>query len=106
MRRCVSFTKINLRSSYNNLFTKRRKLSSNSSYNDKIHYMEEDGPSLLSKKKYLQSVLTIIKKSQIGILSSKINNKKNQIKDILTDLIKELSNNLKEKESIRTKLEN
>jgi ABC-type uncharacterized transport system ATPase subunit len=66
--------------------------------------MQEESPSLLSKKKFLQSVLAIVKKSQIGILSSKTNNKKNQIKDILTNLVKELSNNLKEKENIRMKL--
>jgi hypothetical protein len=106
MRRCVSSVKQDLRSSYNSLFTKRRKLTFNSSFSDKIQCMQEESPSLLSKKKFLQSVLAIVKKSQIGILSSKTNNKKNQIKDLLTNLVKELSNNLKEKESIRMKLEN
>jgi len=95
-----------LRSSYNNLFPKRRKLSFHSSYSDKIQYMPKDKPSLLSKKKFLESVLTIIKKSQIEILSSKTNNKKTQIKNILTTLVNSLSNNLKEKDNIRMKFEN
>ena len=106
MRRCVSSTKLDLRSSYNNLFPKRRKLSFHSSYSDKIQYMPKDKPSLLSKKKFLESVLTIIKKSQIEILSSKTNNKKTQIKNILTTLVNSLSNNLKEKDNIRMKFEN
>lgn len=105
MRRCVSSAKIDLRSSYNNLFTKRRKLSFHSSNSDKIQYTKEEMPSLLSKKKYYESLLSIIKKSQIEILSSKTNNKKKHIKYILKDLVKELSNNLKEKDNIRMKLE-
>ena len=106
MRCCVSSAKLDLYSSYNNSFTKRRKLTFNLSNSDKIHNIQEESPSLLSKKKFLQSILTIIKKSQIGILSSKTNNKKNQIKDILTNLVKDLGSNMKEKETIRMKLEN
>lgn len=106
MRRCVSSSKLDFYSSYNNLFTKRRKLSFNTSYSDKIQYMPEDKPSLLSKKKFFESILSIIKKSQIEILSSKTNNKKNKIKNILIILVKELSNNLKEKDNIRARFEN
>ena len=90
MRRCVSSVKQDLRSSYNSLFTKRRKLTFNSSFSDKIQCMQEESPSLLSKKKFLQSVLAIVKKSQIGILSSKTNNKKKPNKRFINKFSKRI----------------
>ena len=106
MRKSLSSTKLNYIFTNYNIFNKKtREFSFQKSNSDKNNYYIEDKNSLISTKHFLQSILNFIKKSQTKILSMKLNNKKNETKVILINLIKDLSNNLKAKENNRKELE-
>ena len=106
MRKSLSSTKLNYIFTNYNLFNKKtRDLSFEKSNSDKINYYVEDKSFLISTKHFLESILNNIKKSQTKILSLKLDNKISETKIILTNLIKDLSTNLKTKENNRKELE-
>ena len=106
MRKSLSSTKLNYIFTNYNLFNKKtRDFSFQKSNSDKNNYYIEEKNSIISTKHSLELILNIIKKSQTKILSMKLDNKKNETKLILINLIKDLSNNLKSKENIRKEYE-
>ena len=106
MRHCVSSSKNELfKSTYHMSIKRKRNFSFNSSNSEIIQYKPKDKNFFLTKKDILISVLNIIKISQIRFLSAKSKDKKILSKQILNNLIKELTDYLREKENIKKELE-